>query len=94
MAASKSDYAERLDAALKLSGLSARQLAKELAARTGNAVQDERSAIYRYKKTTEPTPERAALLADILDAPYLRTVTPIAEKRNERVRRLEDEVRI
>lgn len=85
-------YADRLKAAIKRSGISVREVAKRLADKTGNPLDDERSAIYRYMKKTEPEPDRAAFLAAILSAPELEEVTPMAEKRRGRQAELEAEV--
>lgn len=85
-------YASRLDKALEQSDLSVREVARRLAELTGNPLDDERSAIYRYRKGTEPAPDRAVLLASILEAPELGTVTPRSERRRGRLAELSDEV--
>lgn len=85
-------YANRLKAAIDQSGMSVREIARRLSEKTGNPIEDERPAIYRYLKETEPAPDRAAFLAEILSAPELEEVTPLAEKRRGRLAALEDEV--
>lgn len=85
-------YAVRLKAAITRSGLSTRQVAKQLAERTGNPLDDERSAVYRYLKTQEPAPARARHFAEILDAPELADVRPANARRSRRAEALEAEV--
>jgi transcriptional regulator with XRE-family HTH domain len=91
--AGQASYADRLTAALEASDLSVREVAKRLSAKTGTAVEDERSAIYRYKRGEyEPEPDRAVMLALILEEPALAMVTPLGEKRRGRLAELEAEV--
>lgn len=89
-------YAKRLRAALERSSLSKRQVGKLLAEQLGSdKPEDVRSALYRYLKDTDPTepsPDRARILAEILDDPSLAEVTPAAEKRRNRREALEGEV--
>lgn len=74
MASERSPYAEKLRVALDCDGWSLNKLARELAARTGNAVETERSAIRGYLKNSTPRPERAQLIADIMEMPELAVV--------------------
>lgn len=90
--AGEAPYANRLKAAIERSEMSVREVARRLSEETGNPIEDERPAIYRYMKETEPAPERAALLAAILSAPELEEVTPLAEKRRGRLAELEAQV--
>ena len=85
-------YADILRAAVDESDLSVRGVAKALADRTGNSVEDERSALYRYLKTQQPAPDRARMLADILSRPELATVPPVGQRRAGRLRAIEEEV--
>jgi len=90
--ATESPYAAKLKDAIARSGKSVRQVAKLLADRTGNTLEDERSSVYRYLKTQEPMPQRAEHLAAVLSAPELAEVTPRAGRRSSRLAELEAEV--
>lgn len=85
-------YANRLRAAIERADISVREVARRLSEATGNPLDDERSALYRYMKETEPASDRAVMLAAILEAPELAEVTPISEKRRGRQAELEAEV--
>lgn len=67
-------YANRLRAAIERDGWSQARLIRELAARTGNAAESERSAVRGYLAGAQPRPERAALIAEITAVPELATV--------------------
>jgi hypothetical protein len=90
--ATESPYATKLKDAIDRSGKSVRQVARLLADRTGNSLDDERSAVYRYLKTQEPMPQRAEHLAAVLSAPELAEVSPRAGRRSSRLAELEAEV--
>lgn len=67
-------YADNLREALAREGWSQLRLVKELAARTGNAVESERSSVRGYLKGALPRPERARMIAEILQYPDLAAV--------------------
>lgn len=85
-------YGDRLKVAIDRAAISVREVARRLSETTGNPLDDERSALYRYMKETEPASDRAVMLAAILEAPELAEVTPMAEKRRDRLSKLEAEV--
>lgn len=60
-------YAESLRASLEAKDWSQGRLIKELAARTGNNVESEKSAVRSYLKDARPNPERARILAELLE---------------------------
>lgn len=90
--AAHGSYADRLKAAIDRGSISVREVARRLSEETGNPIDDERSAIYRYMKGPQPAADRAALLAEILGAPELEEITPLSEKRRGRLGELEAEV--
>jgi hypothetical protein len=72
--APENTYTDKLREALDREGWSQGRLVRELAARTGNAVQSERSAVRGYLDGAKPRPERAALIAEIVGVPDLAEV--------------------
>lgn len=86
-------YSERFTDALKSSHTPMRTLARAFAEKTGNDIESERPALYLYKKgESEPTPERAAILAVLLSDPSLALVQPQADRRTARRAELEARV--
>lgn len=86
-------YGARLLAALERAKMPKRRLAAEMAARTGQTLDNERRAIYRYLDgETVPEPDRGAVLAVILDEPELALPPAPLDRRRVRLERLEAEV--
>lgn len=89
-------YRLRLEAAIERSPLSKRQVGARLAEREElKDAEAGRRQLYKYLdkgEPTEPEPERAAVLAVILDAPELALVQPQAERRQARRAELEARV--
>lgn len=67
-------YAARLRKALDREGWSQLRLVRELAKRTGNAADSERSAVRGYLKGNTPRPDRARMIAEITGLPDLAVV--------------------
>lgn len=90
------EYQERLRAALEARDWSQLELVRRLAARTGNAVESERSSVRGYLNGSRPSPPRARLLAEILEDPGLAQAGGSRQSRAERIdgrlARLEEEV--
>lgn len=64
-------YADKLKVALECDDWSQAKLVKELAARTGNAPESERSALRGYLRGSVPRPDRAELIAEIMGSQSL-----------------------
>lgn len=87
MATAEPTYSERLRSALERDGWSQLRLVRELAARTGNAVDSERSAVRGYLRGNMPRPERARMIAEITGLPDLAKVE---DPRRSTAARLDD----
>lgn len=88
----ESDYSNLLRDAMDAAGTSRTRLAKDLAARTGNLVRSEYRSLGKYLGGEEPTRERAALLAALLNDPRLAQVKEMAARQSARRAELEARV--
>jgi len=86
-------YAALLREAIQAAASSRRRLSGELAATTGNEQDSEYRALGKYLAGDEtPNPERAAILAVLLEEPRLALVSEVAARRRDRLAELESTV--